>query len=227
MTGSAILTAVSARTSPVAGSTTFFPISKGIRSTIWGRGSPPPPSGLAGLRIADADGRSLLPDACRTLDERAIPDVNFYNAPRIDPVPKTDYAINAGDVYLACQPGPASVQAANSKSYSWPNLKQLTGVAMIHGNVRPSDISDGLSNTYLLGEKWVDSWYYESYWDLGYAQNGMSGMCLTNTRWGGTGARARRRRQFQVSRGAAPVEPCRFPPILLTKSGFPIRPTGD
>ena len=115
------------------------------------------------------------------------PYVNFYNAPRIDPVPKTDYAINAGDVYLPCQPGPASVQAANSKSYSWPNLKQLTGVAMVHGNVRPSDITDGLSNTYLLGEKWVDSWYYESYWDLGYAQNGMSGMCLTNTRWGAMG----------------------------------------
>jgi prepilin-type N-terminal cleavage/methylation domain-containing protein len=114
----------------------------------------------------------------------ADPYITFYNAPRIDPVPKTDYAINAGNVYLPCPPGPTSVQEANSKSYDWPSLKELTGVAMIHGNIRPTDITDGLSNTYLAGEKWVDSWYYNSYWDLGFAQSGMSGMCLTNTRWG-------------------------------------------
>jgi len=35
-----------------------------------------------------------------------------------------------------------------------------------------------------LGEKFVNTLYYNSWQDLGYDQSAFSGMCLDTTRWG-------------------------------------------
>ena len=108
----------------------------------------------------------------------------FYNAPLMANVCKTDYAVNGGDHFFTCMPGPISAQEASSPAYPWANLQQDTGVGFVHGNIAAKDITDGLSHTYLLGEHFVDSDYYDSWYDLGYDQSALSGMCLDNTRWG-------------------------------------------
>jgi hypothetical protein len=113
------------------------------------------------------------------------PNVQPHNAAWADPVAKTDYAINGGDLYLACEPGPASLEeGASSSSYSWPDMTSSTGITMGRGVVRMEQISDGLSHTCLAGEKWVNSSCYNSWVDLGYDQSALSGMSLDTTRWG-------------------------------------------
>jgi prepilin-type N-terminal cleavage/methylation domain-containing protein len=114
----------------------------------------------------------------------ANPNVSYYNARLSSNVFKTDYSINAGDTFFACWPGPTSVQEANSPAYPWPSTAQATGVAFAHGAVSVRDITDGLSHTYLVGEHFVNASYYDSWYDLGYDQSALSGMCLDTTRWG-------------------------------------------
>jgi hypothetical protein len=114
----------------------------------------------------------------------ANPNLLFYNAPLVTNVAKTDYAINAGDLFFTSMPGPITVAEANSPAYPWPGLQQDTGVAFVHGNVAAKDITDGLSHTYLVGEHYVNPLYYNSWYDLGYDQSALSGMCFDNTRWG-------------------------------------------
>ena len=74
----------------------------------------------------------------------ANPNLMFYNAPLMANVCKTDYAINAGDQFFTCMPGPISPQEANSPAYPWADLQQDTGVGFVHGNVAAKDITDGL-----------------------------------------------------------------------------------
>ena len=114
----------------------------------------------------------------------ANPNLMFYNAPLMANVCKTDYAVNGGDQFFTSMPGPISAQEASSPAYPWANLQQDTGVGFVHGNIAAKDITDGLSHTYLLGEHFVNSDYYDSWYDLGYDQSALSGMCLDNTRWG-------------------------------------------
>jgi prepilin-type N-terminal cleavage/methylation domain-containing protein len=100
-----------------------------------------------------------------------------------DLVAKTDYAANCGDTYVACLPGPDT--PAQAASYPWPaTLAQASGITFVHGNIRPADITDGLSNTYLAGENCVCSAFYHNFWDLGYCESAMSGGSLGNSRWG-------------------------------------------
>jgi prepilin-type N-terminal cleavage/methylation domain-containing protein len=115
----------------------------------------------------------------------ASPNVQPHNADWADPVAKIDYAINAGDTYFACEPGPASLgEGVASSSYSWPDMTASTGITLPRGIVRMEQITDGLSHTCLAGEKWVNSCYYNSWTDLGYDQSALSGMSLDTTRWG-------------------------------------------
>jgi prepilin-type N-terminal cleavage/methylation domain-containing protein len=79
---------------------------------------------------------------------------------------RADYAANAGDLVANTAGGPSSYEDA--KSYRWPDVSKMTGISYLRSKVRPADIRDGASNTYLVGEKWlgVDHYYDgESYGD--------------------------------------------------------------
>ena len=76
-----------------------------------------------------------------------------------------DYASNAGDYYGSC-PGPRSIAQAES-SFDWSECGTLTstGVISARSEIMIAQITDGTSNTYLLGEKNVQPDWYFTGWD--------------------------------------------------------------
>ena len=110
---------------------------------------------------------------------------NFLNAgiPEPTQIGKSDYAANAGEADFP-PPGqyPASFAAGDSWTENyWASLpgsfKNATGVVFLRSKCRVADITDGASNTYFAGEKYIGSDYYasangdygnDSCWDTGY-----------------------------------------------------------
>ena len=79
-----------------------------------------------------------------------------YECDPVDAAARTDYAVNAGD-QSDPEPaqGPSSLSEGTNPAYNWPNASEFTGVCFQRSQVRAADISDGLSNTYLVGEKFL------------------------------------------------------------------------
>lgn len=96
---------------------------------------------------------------------------------------RTDYAGNAGDSYTSNPGGPSTIAEVDDGSFVWPDTSDQTGVFFLHSEVRWKDVSDGLSTTYLLGEKHVSQDHYESYTDVGYDQSPFSGSDIDVQRW--------------------------------------------
>lgn len=68
---------------------------------------------------------------------------------------KSDYAGCGGDIPLASRPGPVSLERIAVRNYNWAHRSIATGVFFQGSWIRTSAISDGLSNTYLAGEKYA------------------------------------------------------------------------
>jgi len=72
---------------------------------------------------------------------------------------RSDYAANAGDQggnfgnSGTWHSGPTSLAAA--ATFDWPNTSNLNGIAYVRSEVAVAHITDGTSNTYLFGEKFV------------------------------------------------------------------------
>ncbi len=86
------------------------------------------------------------------------------NATPAAAVTRTDYAASSGDAnndyYM---PGPASLAAGDAAGYGWHNTAAdgLTGISYERSQVRVGSITDGASNTYMLGERYLnpDAYY--------------------------------------------------------------------
>jgi hypothetical protein len=93
----------------------------------------------------------------------------------IDPPPmaaRSDYAANAGDTAPGLYgPGPNSLAEGDSPGYPWPK-DSFTGICFRRSLIGPQDVLDGLSNTYLLAEGFLDPDHYTS----GTATNDDQGM---------------------------------------------------
>ncbi len=74
-----------------------------------------------------------------------------YETARVNTAARNDYAINGGAVYVRHGDGPSDVRA--ERQFPWPSMKRRNGICHQRSRVRSADVSDGLSNTYLLGEK--------------------------------------------------------------------------
>lgn len=98
-------------------------------------------------------------------------------------VPKSDYAICEGDYITNTDGGPPSIVDAQRPNYPWVPTRDATGVSFLRSRVRVSEISDGLSNTYAIGEKHVAKSAYFNATDLGYDQSVFSGVDLDLNRW--------------------------------------------
>lgn len=75
-----------------------------------------------------------------------------YNAVDEQMVNKTDYGMNAGDVYIRWGEGPTPDEALRGEGFT--DMTPMTGVSFQRSEVRPQHVADGLSKTYLLGEKY-------------------------------------------------------------------------
>jgi len=74
---------------------------------------------------------------------------------------KTDYAANGGE-YVQTFYGPGSIQEGDT-TYQWPSwIDNHSGMTHLRSNVRTAHVRDGLSCTYMVGEKSLEPRYYET-----------------------------------------------------------------
>lgn len=104
------------------------------------------------------------------------------NASPVQQTYKTDYAICEGDFITDTREGPKTLAEGDSPSYRWRRL-EATGISFQRSQIRPADVTDGLSVTYALGEKHVDRSAYGTIEDLGYDQSLLAGVDLDLNRW--------------------------------------------
>ncbi len=74
------------------------------------------------------------------------------NAEPTESVFKTDYAASAGDIVVG-DLGPETLADAENGAYDWRDYDEATGIFYPRSEVKISRISDGSSQTYLVGEK--------------------------------------------------------------------------
>ena len=80
---------------------------------------------------------------------------------------KIDYAASAGigqRVILGPSGfvAPTSFEEGDDPNFSWPKGRNFTGVAVIHTKIASRNITDGMSSTYMVGEKHVHTDHYDS-----------------------------------------------------------------
>lgn len=111
--------------------------------------------------------------------------LRFQNAFPKGAVAKTDYAINEGDFITDTGPGPATLSEGDHPAYAWTDVSKATGVSFQRSAVRLQHIRDGLSHTYLVGEKYVSIPAYASDddSDRGHDAPMYSGVDLDINRW--------------------------------------------
>jgi type II secretory pathway pseudopilin PulG len=86
---------------------------------------------------------------------------------------RCDYAANGGEIFYGFGPGPSQSQAqaalVDPTSYpNWPNaLVNSTGITAARSEFSDSMVTDGLSNTYMVGEKGIEPNYYLTGQSLG------------------------------------------------------------
>jgi prepilin-type N-terminal cleavage/methylation domain-containing protein/prepilin-type processing-associated H-X9-DG protein len=96
---------------------------------------------------------------------------DWYNAnPAPAMVARSDYAANQGDAPIdQIGPGPTSLAQGDSPTYQWFDAihsNAATGVSFIRSTIKIVHITDGPSNTYLAGEKYLDPDHYSTGTDV-------------------------------------------------------------
>lgn len=105
-----------------------------------------------------------------------------FNAAYRATIAKTDYACCEGDYVTDSLEGPGSLDGARAYT-QWRDPSKVTGICFQRSEVRLSDITDGTSHTYLIGEKYVTRSGYNTAEDRGHDQSLYSGVDLDVNRW--------------------------------------------
>ena len=145
---------------------------------------------------------------------RAFPVATAYQSPQLTTGPvttacRTDYAINGGSVAIFSGAGPSSVSAV--AGFSWPTLTtsstmtSFNGLSATRSQVAPGAVSDGLSNTYLVAEKYLAFDNYTNGLDPGDQLYAVTGGDCEIVRWGSTTLLPVRDMPINAASGANPV----------------------
>jgi prepilin-type N-terminal cleavage/methylation domain-containing protein/prepilin-type processing-associated H-X9-DG protein len=102
-----------------------------------------------------------------------------------------DYAINSGATLPLSFNGPATLAAGDTATFAWPDMVgppslpdlQFSGISHVHTSTTIRRISDGLSHTYLVGEKYLEPAHYETGESLGDKASLYTGYCNDNHRF--------------------------------------------
>jgi prepilin-type N-terminal cleavage/methylation domain-containing protein len=151
------------------------------------------PSNLSGLQTANAQ-RVTTPlpvMMCPTRRPVQLVTTGPYISPGFEytaPTPlcaRGDYTMNGGEQFIGVGGGPPDIPTGMTSSYSWPSNAQFYGVSMVHTWLPPAQILDGLSNTYLIGEKYLNPDAYTNGSDWGDNECMYGGDDLDMNRWSG------------------------------------------
>jgi prepilin-type N-terminal cleavage/methylation domain-containing protein len=85
------------------------------------------------------------------------------NAASILVVGRADYAACAGDCFIGCCDGPASLAQGDDPTFDWNKygpFHKSNGVVFQRSEVHSADVTDGLSNVYFAGERPVNPDHY-------------------------------------------------------------------
>ena len=99
----------------------------------------------------------------RTLPNSRQWNPHLYEKP--DRVARNDYVMNGGDTLLVYGEGPESLEAASR--FRWPKMTHATGLVFMRSWMRGAAITDGRSNVYLVGEKYIPVEQYKTSMDWG------------------------------------------------------------
>ncbi|NLF08277.1 MAG: DUF1559 domain-containing protein [Pirellulaceae bacterium] len=84
------------------------------------------------------------------------------NADHTNTIARGDYAANSGDLYIFPTNGPTTLEMGDNPNYwnNYPSLHLSRGVNHLHSAIKLNQITDGVSNTFLVGEKYMDPDHY-------------------------------------------------------------------
>jgi prepilin-type N-terminal cleavage/methylation domain-containing protein len=88
-----------------------------------------------------------------------------YGASNLSEAARTDYAANGGEGIVNFNIGPTSI--ASSVSYNFPSTSLSNGIIYTRSEFRFRHITDGTSQTFMVGEKYVNPAHYEDGLSLG------------------------------------------------------------
>ena len=112
---------------------------------------------------------------------------SIHNSDPVKDAAKTDYAANGGDFPWEADAGPESYEQGDS-NYKWNfpanDPKLLSGICYLRSEVQHQDIIDGLSKTYLVGEKFHSPGEYKTGNHPGDDMSMYQGDDPDITRWG-------------------------------------------
>jgi prepilin-type N-terminal cleavage/methylation domain-containing protein/prepilin-type processing-associated H-X9-DG protein len=118
----------------------------------------------------------------------SLPYPNSWNSTYWDSTPVTqlgrmDYAANVGnqpaDEFFA---GPPSLAVGDDPAFAWRSTDNLTGVIFQRSEIRLIEIPHGTSNTYLIGEKYLNPDHYTNGQDPADNENLYTGFDNDNSR---------------------------------------------
>ena len=98
---------------------------------------------------------------------------------------RTDYAACAGDLMYETISGPSSLEEGDT-TYDWPDLpySKNTGIDTLRSTITLGKITDGTSNTYLVGEKYLNPGDYTAGLLSGSSdENAFNGFSTDHIRW--------------------------------------------
>ena len=84
-------------------------------------------------------------------------------------IAKSCYCMNGGVSWPGYRSGPSTI--AGAASYTWPDISTSTGLEFWRSQFTRASVKDGLSNTYLIGEKYLNADSYDGWAGGGDAQS--------------------------------------------------------
>ena len=99
----------------------------------------------------------------------------------VEGLARGDYAMNGGQHFVPYGPGPPNIEA--STGFEWPSMDENNGLCFQRSQIGIQEVTDGLTLTYLVGEKHLAKRDYFSGLDYGDNECMYSGDDRDLTRW--------------------------------------------